>query len=447
MGNLEGIYQQGTEGSVPVEHVCGSAGTGKTFLMRQRIAEDPDYGMLCSTTGISAVNLGAITINSLLGYFDTNSLSEAFFNGWTLKRLAKLCEQKYKNLVIDEISMLDGVQLDIIYQSVKMLNENRAMAGMPPLGIVATGDFAQLPPIKAKWAFEADCWPAFEAATIRLTKVYRQSDEKFLEAINHIRAGRGMVGATILSQLGVEFVKHADTKFQGTTIMAKNDVVDNFNWLCQSQVPGIPTTVYSHRWMTVGRQFPSEWKHIPSEMKLKPTAYVMLLTNDVPEFTYVNGDCGHIVGYSPESQTFTIRLVRTQEEVEIGTITRKVTQKEPPDELIAKHPGVREDDLRELDREQGMPYWDSEVGREGMWVTGAITFYPLRLAYASTVHKCQGISLDKVQIDLTQNFFSANSMVYVALSRARTHQGLRIVGTPALLGSRCHVDPAVARWL
>src|SRR5438445_4710178 len=227
MGNLEGIYQQGTEGATPVEHICGSAGTGKTFLMRQRIAEDPDYGMLCSTTGISAVNLGAITINSLLGYFDTNSLSEAFFNGWTLKRLAKLCEQKYKNLVIDEISMLDGVQLDIIYQSVKMLNENRAMMGMAPLGIVATGDFAQLPPIKAKWAFEADCWPAFEASTTRLTKVWRQTDLRFLEAINHIRAGRGMVGATILFQLGVEFVKHANTKFQGTTIMAKNDVVDN----------------------------------------------------------------------------------------------------------------------------------------------------------------------------------------------------------------------------
>ena len=192
---------------------------------------------------------------------------------------------------------------------------------------------------------------------------------------------------------------------------------------------------------------PSEWKHIPAEMKLKPSAYCMILTNDTPNFTFVNGDCGHIVGYNTEAQTFTVRLVRNQEEVEIGTITRKVTQREPPDELIAKHPGVSEDDLRELDREQGLPYWDPDAGRDGMWVVGAITFYPLRLAYASTTHKCQGISLDKVQIDLTQNFFSAPSMVYVALSRARTHQGLRIVGSPALLGSRCHTDPAVARWL
>src|SRR5882724_5796325 len=257
---LAGVYEQGTEGIVPVKFLTGAAGRGKTYTVRQAIAEDPHFGMLAATTGIAAVNLGAITLNSLLRYYDTRSLEEAFFNGWLQKTILKLAEDGYQWLVIDEISMLDGLQLDILYQCMKMVNEVRALTGGEPLGILLTGDFCQLPPIKAKWAFEAECWPQFEENTERLTKCWRQTDAKFLEAVNHIRSGRGMVGATILSQLGVEFVKHADTSFTGTTIIAKNEAVDNFNWLCHSRLSGIPTTVVSDRWMTLGRQFPSEWK-------------------------------------------------------------------------------------------------------------------------------------------------------------------------------------------
>lgn len=445
--NLEGIQGVGVEGTVPVKFLTGSAGSGKTYAIREQIAKDPRFAVLAATTGIAAVNLGAITLNSLLKYFDTRSLEEAFFNGWLVRILGKLAMDGYKWLAIDEISMMAGEQLDILYQAMKQLNEVRAMSGEAPLGLLLTGDFCQLPPIKSKWAFEADCWPFFEAQTERLTKIWRQSDAKFLEAVNHIRSGRGMVGATMLSQMGVEFVKHADTAFAGTTIIAKNDAVDNFNWLCHSKLPGVPATVQSVRWMGRGRQLPSEWKHIPSQLKLKPKAYVMIINNDTPKFTYVNGDCGHITGYDSSSQTFGVRLVRNQEEVEIGAITRKVTQHEPPDEVLLAHPEMGEDELRKLPFEPGVPYWDVNQGRRGMWVTGAITFNPLNLAYASTVHKCQGLTLDRVQLDLNQHFMTAPSMVYVAISRCKTPQGLRIIGSPALLGSRVKVDPAVLKWL
>lgn len=448
MDKLEGIYERGSEGIVPVRFVTGSAGTGKTYTVREAIAADPKFGILAATTGIAAVNLGAITLNSLLKYYDTRSLEDAFFNGWLLKSLLKLVEDDYKWLVIDEVSMMDGAQLDIIYQCVKQLNELLAMSGRPPLGILLTGDFCQLPPVKAKWAFEAECWAVFEAATERLTRSWRQTDVKFLEAVNHIRSGRGMVGATILSQMGVEFVKHAETTFAGTTIIAKNDAVDNFNWLCHSRIPGIPITIKSQRWMCKGRQHPSEWKHIPEEMKVKPGAYVMILSNDTPDFTYVNGDCGYVTRCPDDSSsTFGIRLIRNQEEVDIGMLMRKVTQKEPPDELIMEHQGMDEDALRKIEHVSGMPYWDSGVGRSGAWVTGAVTYYPFKLAYASTVHKTQGLTLDKVQIDLNQNFMSAPGMCYVAISRCKSPQGLRIVGSPALLGSRVKTDPAVQRWL
>lgn len=447
MNDLSGIYEPGTEGIVPVKFLTGSAGTGKTFSVRAAIAADPKFGLLAATTGIAAVNLGAITLNSLLKYFNTASLEEAFFNGWLLKTLADLAEDGYQWLVIDEISMLDGLQLDIIYQCIKLLNEQRAMAKLPPLGILLTGDFCQLPPIKAKWAFQADCWPFFEAATERLTKCWRQTDAKFLEAVNHIRSGRGMVGATILHQLGVEFVKNADTSFTGTTIIAKNEAVDNFNWLCHSKLAGVPAFVNSSRWMTKGRNMPKEWDNIPTELRIKPGAYVMILTNDTPEFTYVNGDCGNITEYDDKCESFWIRLIRNGEEVVIGKITRRVTQKEPPDELLIANPGKDEDALRKLVRQPGIPYWDPLIGRRGAWVVGAITYFPIRLAYASTVHKTQGLTLDKVQIDLHQNFMSAAGMCYVAISRCKSPQGLRIVGTPALLGARVKTDPLVQRWL
>jgi ATP-dependent DNA helicase PIF1 len=445
MNDLSGIYEPGTEGIVPVKFLTGSAGTGKTYTVREEIARNPKFGLLAATTGIAAVNLGAITLNSLLKYFNTQSLEEAFFNGWLLKTLADLAEDGYQWLVIDEISMLDGMQLDIIYQCIKMLNEQRDMAKLPPLGIFLTGDFCQLPPIKSKWAFQADCWPFFEAATERLTKCWRQTDAKFLEAVNHIRSGRGMAGATILSHIGVEFVKHADTAFTGTTIIAKNEAVDNFNWLCHSKLSGVPAFVNSTRWMTKGRNFPKEWDNIPVELKIKPGAYVMILTNDTPDFTYVNGDCGSVLSY--ENNGFMIRLVRNGEEVSIGKIVRKVTQKEPPDELLIANPGKSEDELRKLSQQPGVPYWDINVGRRGAWVVGAITYFPIRLAYASTVHKTQGLTLDKVQIDLHQNFMTAPGMCYVAISRARSPQGLRIIGTPALLAARVHTDPLVQRWL
>jgi len=110
---------------------------------------------------------------------------------------------------------------------------------------------------------------------------------------------------------------------------------------------------------------PSEWSNIPTELRLKANAYVMILSNDTPDFTYVNGDCGNIIDYNPETQVFKIRLIRNMEEVGIGRITRKEAQKEPPDELLKAHPGVSEDDLKGMDREPGNPYWDPNHGRHG----------------------------------------------------------------------------------
>lgn len=437
----EGLHELGSEGIVPVGYVCGSAGTGKTFEMRRRIAEDPMYGVLAATTGIAAMNLGTITINSLLRYFDTESLEEAFFNGWLVSKLRELVEAGYSWLICDEVSMLDARQLDLIYQACKLLNEQRSHTGEQLLGIMLTGDFAQLPPIRAKWAFEASCWPAFEAATTRLTKQWRQADIRFLDAINSIRSGNGGIGSALLSGIGVEFVRSADTAFEGTTIMAKNKAVDSFNWLRHSRLPGVPFIVNSNRW---GEQRP-EWSREPQQKGFKPHSYVMIKSNDTPDFTYVNGDCGHIEGF--ENGEFYIHLDRNDSTAVVGRIERRVEAKYPPDSLLDKHRGMGEAELRKLymhGSPDGGAFWDPERRK---WVSGALRYYPIDLAYASTVHKSQGLTLDRIQVDVNDHFFGSPSMAYVALSRCRTAQGLRIVGSPQLLAARVKVAPEVLRWL
>ena len=182
MGKLEDIMkgfeptlsEDYTASSVACSFNTGAAGTGKTYNEKKKIEENPAYGVLCATTGIAAINLGATTLNSVLKFFDTDSLRDRFNRGGLTSTLHRI-GRKVKKLVIDEVSMMDGRQLDYIFQAMFQVNEFQDMANAP-MGIVLTGDFAQLPPIKAPWAFEADCWEHFERNTDTLTKVWRQDN-------------------------------------------------------------------------------------------------------------------------------------------------------------------------------------------------------------------------------------------------------------------------------
>ena len=441
----------GSGAPVPCEFLTGIAGSGKTWELKRRIAEDKSYGLLCATTGIAAINLGTVTINSILKYFNTESLEDSFHNGWLGRILAEIAASGKKWLCVDEVSMMDGVQLDLIHYSTSLVNERREWHGKPPLGIVLTGDFCQLPPINAKWAFEADCWPAFEANTVRLTKCWRQSNAKFLEALNLIRSGKGVEGVELLKGM-VEFVSSATSQFDGTTILPKNDAVNRFNWLAHSKVKGQLHTVTAHRW---GKQR-AEWNappqgQIPDSLQLKTNAYVMILSNDSEgmsmegRMAYANGDCGHVKDFA--SGSFLVELVRNGEEVWVPMVCRLNTQRRAPEEITSKHPDSNEWELRKMYKSTGRGagiHWDPKAHK---WILGSITYSPLRLAYASTVHKSQGLSLDRVQLSCYDRFMAFPSMTYVGLSRVRTPEGLRVVGTPAMLASRVTTDPKVLRWL
>lgn len=408
---------------VPVSFTTGPAGTGKTYGMKMAIEEDPRAGILCATTGVAAVNLGTVTLNSVLKYFDTDSLADLYQQGRLQKTLAALGE-RYRSIMIDEISMMEADQLDIIYQGTLEANGR----GGKPLAIQLTGDFCQLPPVKGKWAFEATHWEKFAANTTRLTKMWRQKDEKFLNALNAARAGDSKSSSEQLRPLATWGVA-VDNKFEGTTIMSKNVDVDRYNTLRYMQLKGREVQLKSSRW---GQQR-SEWKLIPAEFKLKVGSYVMILANATPmpgqPIAYANGDCGWIQEF--ENGYVLVKLVRNGNVVRVPFIERKFESKESP-----------KDGKYYPDREH--VYLDNKKRK---WVYGAITYMPVRLAYAATVHKTQGLTLDAIQLDIRGHFFGSAGMAYVALSRVKTPEGLRIVGSPELLERRINVDPKVLPWI
>lgn len=474
----------------PCKFVTGPAGTGKTYQQKEAIKEDPCYGILTATTGIAAINLGATTLNSVLKYYDTESLRDRLNRGTltaTLHRLGK----KIKKLVIDEISMMDRFQLEYIHQALEQVNSYADMqpdANNPrkgPMGIVLTGDFCQLPPVKAEFVFKADCWEHFERNTDTLSKIWRQDNLDFLTALNAARAGNGGECVEYLKKLGVRFVPQTTNGFPGTTILPKNTQVDNYNFSQLLTVKGNKFTLPSVRW---GDQS-GEWKIIPDNLALKDGAYVMILSNDSEsgEFRYANGDCGHIV-QRDEDGTIWVKLVRTDKDdkpfdpVPINPIIRyKTISHEDGSKMgLSAHDAAIEDYQYEYEDQDGNEHtlntprairrmahifcekecgWDTPGRRHGAWGIpsyncssgtfniGAVKFYPLRLAYATSVHKSQGLTLDACQIDCRDPFFGDPGMAYVALSRCRTANGLTIVGDPSKLEQRINVNPQVVRWL
>jgi ATP-dependent DNA helicase PIF1 len=413
--DVESQFIEGVETKISTSFITGPAGSGKTYLLKQRIKDNPGHAVLASTTGISAVNLGTTTVNSLLKFYDTDSLSDAYVNGWLTRRLIELSDD-FDHIAIDEISMMDKVQLDLLNLAAVQSTERGH-----PIGIIATGDFCQLPPVKAEWAFKADAWPNFAANIERLTKIWRQDNPEFLAALNYARGGEAEKAAEALRPLAKWSVA-IDNNFEGTTVMAKNDKVDSYNLLRYVQLQGTEKMYLSSRW---GSPL-GEWKLIPQGLKLKEKALVMILTNDTEHMQYANGDTGHIL--SMDDKTVDIKLARNGRTVTVPFLTREHLRKDNPTTEQWKA-GAKYDEIRRR------------------YIVGAVTYMPLRLAYATTVHKSQGLTLDNVQLDIRDHFFGAYNMAYVALSRSRTPQGLRIIGSPELLKSRINVHPEVMPWI
>lgn len=434
----------------PVEFRTGAAGTGKTFSVRMEIEADPSRALLCATTGIAATNLGTITLHSALGLYP-GSIEDQFTTGYMRARMHQVARH-HRALCIDEMSMLRRDLLDMLYTTAEQVNEYADVKD--PFGIILVGDLCQLPPIQDEgdievpWVMGAECWPKFDAATTTLTKNYRQGDGSFLDALNALRRGDGRTAAGLLRDAGVHFERDIKGDFDGTTIVGLNKHVENHNKLRYWKLRGKEQRFKSVRW---GKES-GGWKHVPEVLVLKEGAYVMALSNDTsrdpltkqPRFRWVNGFCGHVKEMTAYSVS--IEFENTKRVETLDYIVRETSQKHTPDVLTERHPDLADKELRAKysSNSMGEPFWDVERSR---WIVGALQFMPLRLAYATTIHKSQSLTLDKIQVDMRHAFVGESAMLYVACSRARTADGLHLVGDPTMVERRCKTDEAVRRWL
>jgi hypothetical protein len=388
--------------------VLGIAGTGKSTLLRQSAEKSLGPYVLCSTTGISAVNLGAgITLNSLLWFFDTASLLDSFTTGRLDYRLSDLYNNGVRRILCDEVSMLSGENLSIICMAIDRLNDTLIKRGKPTLGFTLSGDFQQLPPVSGSFAFESEYWDRFAENITILRTVHRQQDPKFIEALGWVRHGEGKRAAGYFEDIMNKLV---DPKFDGTTLYPYNSNVDRQNQYRLEKVEGKVAEYESRR----DGKLRSEWKHIPEKLILKINSLVMILANNYrdKELEYCNGDLGTIIGTN--EYDVKVFLKRTQKAVNVQYITRL-----------------------------------NEETKQGKKETvGFIKYLPVRLAYASTIDKTQSLTLDSVQADIRAKFYKERpGMLYTALSRCRTKEGLRLIGGPKTFVQNCVVNPKVLEFL
>lgn len=432
----------------PTSCLLGPAGSGKSTLARHWVDTYPGV-VLAATTGIAAVNMGeGTTINALLRYYDTASLIEAYTSGYLGSTLGKLWRAGVRRIVVDEVSMLAAEQLTILTHALESLAGKKftvdadladeMQAGMEaegmelPIALTLVGDFLQLAPVKAEYAFESPVWEQYATRTHTLSTIHRQSDAGFLAALYAARIGDG---GAVAEYFGPRMERVVDPKFDGTTIYATNDAVSRFNQIRMDRLKTPGVVFPAERW---GDQR-SDWKLVPDQLTLKDGALVMILANrreppteeGMPgRLIYANGDLGTITRMDPTHGTVWVRLKRTGMEVSVEWVER--TNLAPLDAARRKVLKAEQKEHLIVDRFEQI---------------GSVYYLPLRVAYASTVHKTQSLTLDEVQVNTTEGMFKQPGLTYVALSRARTAEGLRLIGTPEGIRARCVVSQKVREYL
>lgn len=382
-----------TEGDDKYLSLIAGPGYGKSFVVKA--IRDSGYPIiLSSTTGVSAINIGGVTINSLLGYFDSEDMRKKHDAGRIYDALRKYAASGAL-VVIDEVSMFSSTQFQILVVNNERLQQSEGKA----VRFLFVGDFGQLPPVKESPVFESSLWLPKYIRELTLTQVHRTSDTSFIEALHYLRVGDSKAALPYFEGLG--FHEDIDMDFEGTTLYALNDSANRHNTYCLSRLEGESITYYPLR---EGDPLP-EWKNIPDPLELKVGALVILRSNQW-EDGYVNGDQGYVLDMTPEYVD--VKLLRGPM-VRVRSISNK---------------------------------YKTSTRR------GRITYMPMMLAYALTTHKAQSLSIDYLQVVLDDPIAGGNlrfmarthGMAFMAISRATTPQHLRIVGDSHAFLEACYCD-------
>lgn len=378
-------------------YLTGSAGSGKTYLLNQYIKYLREHNVdvaVTASTGIAATHMSGVTIHSWSGLGIRDTLNEYDLDAMEQKPLYYKRFDRVKVLVIDEVSMLHHFRLDLVDRILRTFKRNDEPFG--GIQVVLCGDFFQLPPVsrpgeqEAYFIYRSKAWKEMNPTICYLKEQHRQTDDACLEVLNDIR--RNNVSESTYEHLEGRYkkpIKHAkgagEKHTKPTRLFTHNVDVDRIN---NDELGKLVATSCSFEMSARGSKPLVELLKksclAPAQLMLKIGAQVMFVKNNY-EAGYVNGTQGTVVGFEEGHPI-------------VETLHGKRIVAEPMDWVIEE---------------------DGKVKAE-------ICQVPLRLAWAITVHKSQGMSLDAVEVDLSRAF--EKGMGYVALSRVRTLAGLSLLG-------------------
>ncbi len=380
--------------------VTGGAGTGKSYLLNFVKRHFQDRGLaVTASTGIAAVNISGVTIHSWSGIGLANlPISEIVKNIFSA-RMNKVRNKilRSKILAIDEISMISAQTFDIIDQVLRQVRqENLPMGGMQ---ILLFGDFLQLPPVtknsdnqeSQEFCFNSEAWQSLNFNIFQLKEIYRQTDSKFIKILNNLRFNN-------LDQQDYKLLESRvnasdnNVAIKPTILTSHNFRADAINY---DELKNIPSEEKTFEAIYSGDKFKVMFLQknciAPAILRLKIGSQVMMIKNCYQKEGIINGSLGVVKDFS-KNKNYPI--------VEFNN--GKIIKISPEEWAVEKF----------------------DENKKVLKTEASVSQIPLILSWAITIHKSQGLTLDKISCDLS-NIFSAGQ-AYVALSRARSLDGVFI---------------------
>lgn len=377
--------------------LTGMAGTGKSTILRQWMAGLKGWWPdVTASTGIAALNVGGMTVHRWCGMRIGPGDGEDFEDYYRECFMSREVRDRVKDcrtLVIDEISMLSGRLFDYLdYHLQRIRYDDRPFGGIQ---LIVIGDFMQLPPVRERenepydWVFKSDAWEKANFQIVSLEKNWRQlGDPGFIGALAGVR--HGTMDRSLMNRV------KSNPPGDMPRLMTHNLAVDKWNGVKLSELAG-ELWVNKAEWVYDGDPDEKQKRELdavakamltPQELELKVGALVMFTTNDKETGT-VNGEIGYVEETPGDGDGLVVRTKR-------GAVVN-----------VGKW-------LFRFDHKKEFPH---------------IAQYPLRLAYAMTIHKAQGLTLDNAYVDIRAA--REPGQAYVALSRVRTLDGLRLKAWPS----------------